>query len=443
MEVRSLGIGIVWWPALDPLCRPSEGLIDVVEAEPEAFWMPMADGVGFRSFLRDALAHLPQPKLLHGVGAPLGGTCLSPDGHAAAIARDVAQIRPEFVSEHLSFTRFRTRRGAQPIVAGFMMPPLQSPSGVAVAAANISRHRVALGGVPLAVETAVSYLPPAPGEWPDGDFVAAVADAADCGILLDLHNVLCNARNGRQSVADFCDTLPLGRVWELHLAGGENEAGFYLDAHAGLVEEELLEVAATLMPRLPNLRAVIFEIMPEAIEKVGLAAIGEQLARMKDLWNGCAVSVGPDRTAVDVAPITQTSLNPEAWEELLGRAITGLPQSPLDEATAAWWRCCAPALDLYRLLAGEGRASAIASAAPHTTRLLLRQRGGTGTRQILAEFWRQATPGYTATEEARAFLRYLADTYPSWDGLSNATASDMEQLAGPHSQAENFGGGSV
>ena len=52
-----------------------------------------------------------------------------------------------------------------------------------------------------------------------------MADAADCGILLDLHNVLCNARNGRQSVAAFCYTLPLKRVWELHLAGGE---GFIL-----------------------------------------------------------------------------------------------------------------------------------------------------------------------------------------------------------------------
>jgi uncharacterized protein (UPF0276 family) len=84
-------------------------------------------------------------------------------------------------------------------------------------------------------ETPVSYLPPAPGEWPDGAFVAAVAEAADCGILLDLHNALRNARNGRQSVPAFCDALSPERVWELHLAGGERESGFHLDAHAGLI----------------------------------------------------------------------------------------------------------------------------------------------------------------------------------------------------------------
>jgi uncharacterized protein len=430
MEQRALGVGIVWCPALDTLCHAAEGPVDVIEAEPETFWVPAPDGMGFRSFLRDALAHLPQPKLLHGVGAPLGGTCLPPGGHAAALACDVAELRPDFVSEHLSFTRFRTGRDAPPVVAGFMMPPLQSSAGVAVAAANIRRHRAALGGIPLAVETAVSYLPPAPGEWPDGDFAGAVANAADCGILLDLHNVLCNARNGRQSVAAFCDALPLERVWELHLAGGEGEAGFYLDAHAGLVEEELMEIAAMLMPRLPNLRAIIFEIMPERVEKVGLAAIGKQLARMKDLWNVRAAAREQELKAAGSAPITEPALTPAAWEALLGCAITGLPQQPpMDEATAAWWLSSAPALDLYRMLSGEGRASAIASAAPRTTRLLLRQRGGTGTRQILAGFWRQATPVYTTTEEARAFLCYLANTHPSLHGLTDAMASDMELLA--------------
>jgi hypothetical protein len=41
-----------------------------------------------------------------------------------------------------------------------------------------------------------------------------------------------------------------------------------------------------------------------------------------------------------------------------------------------------------------------------------------------------ATPAYTATEEARAFLRYLANTHPSLHGLTDAMAPDMERLAG-------------
>jgi uncharacterized protein (UPF0276 family) len=429
MGPSGLGVGVVWWPPLDVLCRDGEGLVDVIEAEPETFWPPAPDGRGYRSFLGEALKHLPQPKLLHGVGAPIGGMCSPPDGHAMALSGDIAELRPEFVSEHLSFTRFRPRLDGPPVSAGFMLPPVQSGVGVSLAAANIRRHRAALGGIPLAVETPVSYLPPAPGEWPDGTFVAAVVETADCGILLDLHNVLCNARNGRQSVAAFCDALPLERVWELHLAGGESEGGFHLDAHVGLAEPELMEIAAALVPRLPHLRAIIFEIMPERVADVGLAAIGGQLGRMKDLWNIRAHDEQYVNTA-HTRPSTEPRLDdPEAWEMLLGCAIAGLPHRlAMDDATAAWWRSTTPALDLYRMLVGEGRASAVMAAAPHTTRLLLRQCGGPGTRQLLGEFWRQSPPGYTAADEARALFLFLAASHPTLAGLPDAVASDLAEL---------------
>jgi uncharacterized protein len=431
MVPEGLGVGVVWWPALDALCREGEGLVDVVEAEPETFWIPAPDG-GFRSIVGPALKHLSQPKLLHGVGAPLGGTCHPPHGHAMALAGDIAELRPEFVSEHLSLTQFRPTRGDPPVSAGFMLPPLQSRSGVALAEANIRRHRVELGGIPLAVETAVSYLPPAPGEWPDAAFVAAVVEAADCGILLDLHNVLCNARNGRQSVADFCDSIPLERVWELHLAGGERECGFHLDAHAGLVEAELMEIAAALVPRLPHLRAITFEIVQERVAETGLAAIGRQLGRTRDLWNTRAAGLrqyGRDLRDTPAWPSTEPPVdNPEAWEMLLGCAINGLPLPAMGDATAAWWRAATPAIELYRMLVGEGRASAVAAAAPATTRLLLRQYGGPGTRKILAEFWRQSPPKYTTADEARAFFRFLSVAHPMLD-VTDAVALDASALA--------------
>lgn len=88
------------------------------------------------------------------------------------------------------------------------------------------------------------------------------------------------------------------------------------------------------------------------------------------------------------------------------------------------------ALDLYRLLVGEGRASAVAAAAPRTMRLLLRQQGSATTRQRLAEFWRHSPQGYTAADEARAFLRFLLTADPALPGLAKAAAQDAAELAG-------------
>lgn len=169
--------------------------------------------------------------------------------------------------------------------------------------------------------------------------------------------------------------------------------------------------------------------MPERVAQVGLAAIGWQLAYIKDLWS----TRGTDRRSygkLDRAPPpAEIPLDPETWCTLLGSAVSGLTPPAIKETLARWWRSAEPALDLYRMLVGEGRASAVAAAAPFTIRLLLRRHGSANTRRVLAEFWRHAPQGYTAAEEARAFLRFLSATGPALPGLTEATAQDAALLA--------------
>ncbi|MBS0559656.1 MAG: DUF692 family protein [Proteobacteria bacterium] len=441
MPPPPLGVGVVWWPPLDPLCDPAAGLVDVVEVEPEPYWLPQPGG-GFRSVAAAAVAHLPQPRLLHGVGAPLAGTCLADAAHAAAFAADARALRPAFVSAHLNLTHFRPPGGGDPVFAGVMLPPAQSEAGAALAAANIRRQRSALGGMPVAVETPVSYLPPLPGEMPDGQYVAAVAEAAGCGILLDIHNVLCNARNGRQGVAAYCDALPPEQVWELHLGGGEDTLGFYVDAHAGLPPPEALELAAALVPRLPALRAIVFEIMPERVAETGLDAIAGLLWRLREIWDtrGRDTAAAAARAAAPSPRGAEAVPPPREWETLLGAAVVELPGAAPPAALAGWWEDAAPALRLYRRLAGEGRASAVAAAAPRTTRLLLGALGGRGTRDLLAAFWRATPPLYTAAEEAAAFHRFLADALPEQPGLHAAIAADAADLAAVSAQSPSAWG---
>ena len=54
---------------------------------------------------------------------------------------------------------------------------------------------------------------------------------------------------------------PLERVLKVHVAGG-----YYLDAHVGAPDDELLVLTASVIPRLPNLRAVRYEAVPESLE---------------------------------------------------------------------------------------------------------------------------------------------------------------------------------
>jgi len=431
IEVPKLGVGIVWWPELDALCRPGEGLVQVIEVEPETFWRPGAGSpVRFTSGLAGAVAHLPQPKLLHGVGAPFGGRAEQSACHRAALAGDIASLRPAWISDHLSFDRFQPGDAScekAPVLTGFFMPPAQGADGVVQAARHIKRRRDT-SGVPVAFENAVSYLPPLPGEMPDGDFVGAVAEAADCGILLDLHNALCNQRNGRQSVRAFCDTLPLDRVWEIHLAGGDSERGFWLDAHSGLVEPALMEILADIVPRLPALGAIMFEILPECVERTGLPAIAALLGQLNDIWSRRTLQpVAPDfGWSGEEKRVAANPISPAAWESALGAAVTRQAMPDLPCVFAHWLAGAEAPLALYRFLAEEGRASSLVLAAPRCIRALLRTLGEMETRDVLAQFWRAKAPAYTITEEGRGFLAFLGVARPAF---SAEIAEDTVRLA--------------
>lgn len=65
-------------------------------------------------------------------------------------------------------------------------------------------------------------------EW---EFVAAVAEEADCFLLLDVNNVYVNSRNHGFDPVRYVDGLPPSRVRQFHLAGHEDHQEFVIDTH--------------------------------------------------------------------------------------------------------------------------------------------------------------------------------------------------------------------
>src|SRR6185436_18731961 len=127
---------------------------------------------------------------------------------------------------HLNFNKACCN--GREFVTNYMLPPLQTSAGVQAAVQTIKSMQSSVP-VPIAVETGVNYLRTIPGQINDGRFMREVVEKADCGILLDLHNILTNQINGRQSMEDFLGEIPLERVVELHVAGGKMRGNFYID----------------------------------------------------------------------------------------------------------------------------------------------------------------------------------------------------------------------
>lgn len=412
MDARpgAAGVGLVYWPDLAALFEDT-GLLGVLELEPQAFWerIPGPDDARYRPnpSLLEGAAQLPQSKLLHGVGQPLGGTVDDPAPYAQALRQAVDLLDPAWVSEHLSFNR-RVRDGACE-ETGFLLPPRQSASGVDRAVRNIERY-ARIVDRPVAFETGVNYLRRRTDELDDGRYFGAVADAAGCGILLDLHNLWCNERNGRGRVDDVLARMPLERVWEVHLAGGMDFRGYALDAHSDVVPPALFELAARVVPRLPNLGAIVFEILPQHLSRVGLDRVHGQLLALHSLWAlRRAREVAPEMLpAAFRLPADRREDDAAEWECALAAAIRGEPcDSPRFAGLGA-----DPGIAVFRELIGDARRSALARALRYSTTLLLLELGDAATRELLdAYFAAHAPESYAAVEADRfaGFLRTRSD----------------------------------
>lgn len=239
---------------------------------------------------------------------------------------------------------------------------------------------------------------------PDGEFFSAVVETADCGILLDLHNVYCNQQNGRQSVDLFLSQVPLERVWEVHLAGGFELGGFWLDAHSGAVPPPLRSCCEEVVPSLPNLKAIIFEVFSSFLPHFGLEGVARELEYLHDLWppRRAAASTAPRRQPVR---IEDTALPPCDWEDALGKLVIGrAPCTPLEAELAA-----DPGVSLMRGLVNEFRASMVVGVFRLSSRLLMLALGPDVFRAILEDFWSTAPPRQYARTEALAFADYLLE----------------------------------
>ena len=252
--------------------------------------------------------------------------------------------------------------------------------------------------MPFLVETPANYLRPVPGELDDGRFVAEVATRADCGILLDLHNVWTNERNGRQSVRDFVNCLPRERVLEVHLAGGSIEAGYYLDAHDGPVADDLLAIAADVLPTLPNVRAVIFEATPDAVARLGADGVRQVLGHLHRL-------VEPGRSAT--APARHPRNRRPCPSQRVGVADRGLSArrehdlASFTTRKAPDWVDDDPGAVLLRDLTDHARLSMITVSRPDLVRRLVTARGRDGA-VITAQAYLQQCPARLLTGDEGA-----------------------------------------
>jgi uncharacterized protein (UPF0276 family) len=396
-DVDPVGVGMVLLPRLDEVVDLHA--LDIVEIEPQINWTA-AGGPGRPVTADDAFLHriveLQRPTLVHSVGLPLANAAAPPEHDLERLARDVRILNPLWVSEHLSFDRAVV--SGEAVWTGFLLPPPQTHAAVRVAAMRLGTLREAVER-PVAFETGVNYFDGGSDELSDGEFFAAVADAADCGILLDLHNLWANERNGRASVDRVVDALPLERVWEVHLAGGHTHRDVYLDAHFGLIDPDLLRIAERIVPRLPSLRAIILEAVPMSLLSLRPEAVRKQLDALRVLWTRRGVAARAMRRPTVVTPAAKRESD-----------LLELSTDTNALAAALSHSVCARDGDRIALVAElvrEARGGTLLRAIPLTSRLLLLELGADAFMTLFEQYAAAVPPERFPSDEGRHFLAFL------------------------------------
>jgi uncharacterized protein (UPF0276 family) len=224
---------------------------DVLEVMPEHVYAHPAD--------IDALAAR-YPLVLHSVSLSVGTAVADARGdevtqaHLPRLRELARRVSPLYVSDHLAFTR-----APNGLDLGHLCPLPYNEESFALVAARVRVWQDVLE-VPLALENIAH-----PFWWPgdtmsEATFFGRLAEETGCGLLLDLTNLLYDARNFGQAAGALLREYPLESVWAVHLAGGVQEARdrFWSDTHDQPVDEEAFSLLPAVGEWAP-LRAAIVE----------------------------------------------------------------------------------------------------------------------------------------------------------------------------------------
>ncbi len=191
------------------------------------------------------------PVALHGVSLGIGNTDPLDREYLKKLKALAARSRAAWVSDHLCWTGVAGRN-----THDLLPMPLDEPAlrHVTARVREVSDFLER----PLVLENPSSYLEFATSSMPEWEFLARLAEDADCGLLLDVNNVYVSSVNHGFDANVYVDAIPADRVVQYHLAGHLNKGSHLLDTHSDHARPEVWELYARAVKRT-GLVATLYE----------------------------------------------------------------------------------------------------------------------------------------------------------------------------------------
>jgi uncharacterized protein (UPF0276 family) len=251
-------------------------LVDYLEISPDSISEMTSDGPRLNAAILRELETVAQEKsfLVHGVGLSIASASGYSQDYIRLLDELFSRLPIAWHSEHLAYTMVEDEQ------LGTMLPPPRTQEALDMLCERVrflrSRYKV-----PFLLEKVVRFLPEYPGDYSEAEFLNTLCRQTGCGLLLDVYNLECDQKNFDFNIEQFLSELDLRNVVEMHLAGGVEYGGFQVDVHTHVTQESTLEIARDVLARAPQVRAVTFEYLKEAVPRLGHDAICSELERLR------------------------------------------------------------------------------------------------------------------------------------------------------------------
>jgi len=163
------------------------------------------------------------PLAMHGVAMNLGSCDPLDRCYLQSIKRLADRIEPAIISDHLCWT------GVGRAYLHDLLPLPYTEEAIRHVATRIRQAQDVLGRR-LTIENVSTYVE-AQAPMTEWDFVSAIAEEADCDLLVDINNIYVSGRNHRFDPLQYLRALPPGRVCQFHLAGHTDYGDYCIDTH--------------------------------------------------------------------------------------------------------------------------------------------------------------------------------------------------------------------
>ncbi|ABZ78738.1 protein of unknown function DUF692 [Shewanella halifaxensis HAW-EB4] len=182
----------------------------------------LVDG-GLNQYLLNAVSERFE-LVFHSVGLSLGGPSPLNFDYLRQIKALKEQCGAHWYSEHASFS------GNDDFKVADLLPLPYTQEAVMHISQRIKQTQDFMGERIL-LENVSTYMSCRHNELNEGEFIAAIAEEADCYLLLDINNAFVTSINLDQSLQSFMEAIPVERVKQIHLAGFHDKGDYLLDAH--------------------------------------------------------------------------------------------------------------------------------------------------------------------------------------------------------------------